>query len=192
MLIECGATLSRAKQTFYSNSAESFATAAPRGPTKSDRPSGLLPSVKRRAHAILKNLHTEAALPEWQDACARDACARRYKSGSWQRAANLAANAIPGRRQCGRTRRSNRSKELSSAFSISTMRATGNIDFSLSLDCCSLREGRRWHKFLQSVRFRSLAKAFPGETERRVVVSQIVPLPAGHFPLRRMWANPAD
>lgn len=42
--------------------------------------------MRARKHAIGR---WEMALPEWRNARARDACAARYKSGSWQRAAIL-------------------------------------------------------------------------------------------------------
>ena len=44
---------------------------------------------QKRAHAISGQLANGDSVTRVADACARDACARRYKSGSWQRAANL-------------------------------------------------------------------------------------------------------
>jgi hypothetical protein len=63
--------------------------------------------------------------------------ATRAEVGKEQR--TFVAGAIPGRRQrSGINPRSNRSKELFSVSSISTIRRTGNIEFSDSLDFCSL------------------------------------------------------
>jgi hypothetical protein len=93
---------------------------------------------RRRKLALAKR----KASPEWLTLVPEMPAlhATRAEVGKEQR--TFVAGAIPGRRQrSGINPRSNRSKELFSVSSISTIRRTGNIEFSDSLDFCSPRLG---------------------------------------------------
>lgn len=111
---------------------------------------------------------TEMASPEWLALVPEMPAlhATRAEVGKEQR--TFVAGAIPGRRQrCGTNPRSNRSKELFSISSISTIRTTGNIEFSDSLDFCSPRTRGSHPKCLLR---RSLVRL--GDRRRGVVTAQ--------------------